>query len=90
LGGSRSSNGRSRKNRHTEEDLETETGRNTKLMMPEQEEVGASELYNEIMTSGHEGFLKRMEDLCIAMDSESDKSARRVNRKGGTGEAAGE
>ncbi|CAD6215287.1 unnamed protein product [Miscanthus lutarioriparius] len=89
FGGSRSSNGRGRKNRHTEEDLETETGRNTKLMMPEQEEADASELYNEIMTSGHEGFLKRMEDLRIAMDSESEKSARRVSGKGARGRQRG-
>ncbi|CAD6342729.1 unnamed protein product [Miscanthus lutarioriparius] len=77
FGGSRSSNGRGRKNRHTEEDLETET------------EAGASELYNEIMTSGHEGFLKRMQDLRIAMDSESEKSATRVSGKGARGRQRG-
>jgi hypothetical protein len=48
--GSRTTNGRGRKNRHAkEDDLEAETGRSSKLMMPEQEETVANELYNEIM-----------------------------------------
>jgi hypothetical protein len=86
FGGSRSTNGRGRKNRHAEEDdLEAETGRSSKLMMPEQEETGANELYNEIMTCDYPTFLKRMEDLRIAMDSESEKSARKVSRKGARG-----
>jgi hypothetical protein len=86
FGGSRSANGRGRKNRHAEEDdLEAETGRSSKLMMPEQEETGANELYNEIMNCTYESFMKRMEDLRIAMDSETEKSARKVSRKGARG-----
>ncbi|KAJ1274010.1 hypothetical protein BS78_05G030500 [Paspalum vaginatum] len=77
-----SSNGRVRKNRHTEEDLEAETGRNSKLMMPEQEEAGASELFDELMSYDVEAFFKRMQDLRIAMDSESEKSIRKESRKG--------
>ena len=87
LGGS--SNGRGRKNRHSQEDLEVETGRNSKLMMPEQEETGASELFDELMSGKHGGFLKHMQDLRIAMDSESEKSARRVSRKGARGSQHG-
>ena len=87
LGGS--SNGRGRKNRHSQEDLEVETGRNSKLMMPEQEETGASELFDELMSGKHDGFLKHMQDLRIAMDSESEKSARRVSRKGARGSQHG-
>ncbi|XP_066390779.1 scarecrow-like protein 34 [Miscanthus floridulus] len=86
FGGSRSANGRGRKNRHAaEDDLEAETGRSSKLMMPEQEETGANELYNEIMNCTYESFMKRMEDLRIAMDSETEKSARKVSRKGARG-----
>nr|CAB3492304.1 unnamed protein product [Digitaria exilis] len=83
-GGGGRTNGRGRKNRHTEDDLlEAETGRNSKLMMPEQEETGASELFDELMSCNYEGFLKRMQDLRIAMDSESEKSVRTVS--GGKG-----
>jgi hypothetical protein len=86
FGGSRSTNGRVRKNRRAEgDDLEAETGRSSKLMMPEQEETGANELYDEIMNCTYEGFMKRLEDLHIAMDSESEKSARKVSRKGARG-----
>ncbi|CAO1940230.1 unnamed protein product [Urochloa humidicola] len=85
FGGGGSSNGRGRKNRHAQEDLEAETGRSSKLMMPELEETGASELYTEIMTCNLEGFMKRMQDLRIAMDSESEKSARKVSGKGARG-----
>jgi len=81
-----SATGRGRKNRHTDEDLlEAETGRNSKLMMPEQEETGAGELFDELMSCNFEGFMKRMNDLRIAMDSESEKSARRVGGKGARG-----
>ncbi|PVH34640.1 hypothetical protein PAHAL_8G266000 [Panicum hallii] len=80
-----SNTGRGRKNCHTDEDLEAETGRNSKLMMPEQEETGASELFDELMSCNFDGFLKRMNDLRIAMDSESEKSARRVSGKGARG-----
>jgi len=80
-----STTGRGRKNRHTDEDLEAESGRNSKLMMPEQEETGAGELFDELMSCNYDGFLKRMNDLRIAMDSESEKSARRVSGKGARG-----
>ena len=52
-------------NRHTEDDLEAEIGRHNKLMMPEYDETGANELYDEIMTCDYAAFMKRMEDLCI-------------------------
>uniref|UniRef100_A0A0A8Z227 Uncharacterized protein n=1 Tax=Arundo donax TaxID=35708 RepID=A0A0A8Z227_ARUDO len=68
--------GRGCKNRHHEEDLEAETGRNSKLMMPEQEETGARELFDEIMSCNIEEFMKRMKDLRIAMDSKSEKNSR--------------
>ena len=54
-------------------------------MMPEQEETGASELFDELMSCKYDGFLKHMQDLRIAMDSESEKSARRVSGKGAWG-----
>ena len=65
FGGSRSANGKGHKNRDAEDDLEAETGRHSKLMMPEQEETGTNELYDEIMTCDYAAFMKRMEDLCI-------------------------
>ncbi|WVZ54638.1 hypothetical protein U9M48_005405 [Paspalum notatum var. saurae] len=81
-----SSNGRGRKNRHAEEDLEAETSRNSKLMMPEQEEeAGASELFDELMSYDLEAFMKRMQDLHIAMDSESEKITRKGSKKGARG-----
>jgi hypothetical protein len=85
LFGGGSTNGRGRKNRHTEDDFEAKTGRSNKLMMPEQEEIGASQLYSEIMTCSFEDFMKRMSDLRIAMDSESEKSVRKVSGKGARG-----
>ncbi|CAO1940539.1 unnamed protein product [Urochloa humidicola] len=84
-GGGGSSNGRGRKNRHAQEDLEAETGRSSKLMVPELEETGAREMYDELMSCNFEGFMKRMQDLRIAMDSESEKSARKVSGKGARG-----
>ncbi|WVZ48817.1 hypothetical protein U9M48_000224 [Paspalum notatum var. saurae] len=82
----RSSNGRiRRKNQQTVEDLEAETGRASKIMMPEQEETGAHELYSELMTCDYDAFVKRMDDLRIAMDSESEKNARKVGGKGARG-----
>ncbi|CAM0874238.1 unnamed protein product [Alopecurus aequalis] len=76
-------NGRGRKKRHDMEDLEAETGRNSKLMTWEQEEIGAREMVDEIMIHGFEICMKGMEDLRIAMGSEAEKN----NRKG-TGKAA--
>jgi hypothetical protein len=71
-------NGRDRKKRHNMEDLEAETGRNSKLMAPEQEEMGSREMVDEMMIRGYEICMQGMEDLRIAMDSEAEKK----NRKG--------
>ncbi|TVU23267.1 hypothetical protein EJB05_25622, partial [Eragrostis curvula] len=76
---------RGRKNRHHDEDLEAETGRSSKQMMQEQEETGAQEMYREIMSCSYEEFVKRMEDLRVAMDSESEKTNRRGSGKGARG-----
>ncbi|KAF0896935.1 hypothetical protein E2562_030784 [Oryza meyeriana var. granulata] len=78
--------GRGRKNRHGEDDLEAETGRSTKLMVPEQEDTAAArEMFDEIMLNGYEVFIKGMAELRLAMDSEAEKSTRNVN---GTGRKA--
>jgi hypothetical protein len=74
------SNGRGRKNRHHKDDLEAELGRNNKLMMPDQEDTDAQEMYRDIMTFNVEEFMKRMRDLRIAKDSESEKSTRKGAR----------
>ncbi|KQK10137.1 scarecrow-like protein 34 [Brachypodium distachyon] len=78
-----SGNGRGRRYRHDVDDLEAETGRNSKLMMPEHEETGAREMFDEIMLEGYEMCMKGMEDLRVAMDSEAKK-----NNTKGTGKAA--
>jgi hypothetical protein len=74
------SNGRGRKNRHHQDNLEAELGRNRKLMMPDQEDTDAQEMYREIMTFNIRDFMKRMQDLRIAKDSESEKSSRKGAR----------
>lgn len=76
-------NGRGRKNRHGVEDLEAEAGRNSKLMAPEQEEMGTREMVDEIMLHGYDLCMKGMEDLRIAMDSDAEKNIRK-----GTGKTA--
>ncbi|GJN05189.1 hypothetical protein PR202_ga22798 [Eleusine coracana subsp. coracana] len=75
-----SSNGRGRKNRHHEDDLEAEIGRSSKLMMPEEEDTDAQEMYRELMTFNVEGFMKRLQDLRIAKDVESAKGSRKGAR----------
>uniref|UniRef100_A0A0A8YLX3 Uncharacterized protein n=1 Tax=Arundo donax TaxID=35708 RepID=A0A0A8YLX3_ARUDO len=50
-------------------------------MMPEQEETGAQEMYREIMFCEYAEFIKRMQDLRVAKDSESEKSSRRGGGK---------
>uniref|UniRef100_A0A0E0J5K1 Uncharacterized protein n=1 Tax=Oryza nivara TaxID=4536 RepID=A0A0E0J5K1_ORYNI len=79
--------GRGRKNRHGEEDdLEAETGRSSKLMVPPQEDTAAaSEMFDEIMFNGYEVIMKGMEELRVAMDSEAEKKAR---NGGGAGRRA--
>ncbi|XP_006663689.1 scarecrow-like protein 34 [Oryza brachyantha] len=78
-----SGSGRGRKNRHgVEDDLEAETGRSSKLMLPEQEDTAAArEMVDEIMLSGYEVFIKGMNELRIAMDSEAEKKTRNVGRR---------
>jgi hypothetical protein len=79
--------GRGRKNRHGEEDdLEAETGRSSKLMVPPQEATAAaSEMFDEIMFNWYEVIMKGMEELRVAMDSEAEKKAR---NGGGAGRRA--
>ncbi|KAL6654481.1 hypothetical protein ACP70R_007946 [Stipagrostis hirtigluma subsp. patula] len=79
-----SSNGRGRKNRHHEDDLEAETGRSSKVMVPEEEETGAGEMFDELMSCDYKEFLNRLEELRIAKDSESEKT-RRGSGKGTRG-----
>uniref|UniRef100_A0ACD6AH76 Uncharacterized protein n=1 Tax=Avena sativa TaxID=4498 RepID=A0ACD6AH76_AVESA len=76
-------NRRGRKNRHDMEDLEAELGRSSKLMAPEQEEMGTREMVDEIMLRGYEICMKGMEDLRVAMGSDAEKNSRK-----GTGKAA--
>uniref|UniRef100_A0A0E0MIE4 GRAS family transcription factor n=1 Tax=Oryza punctata TaxID=4537 RepID=A0A0E0MIE4_ORYPU len=81
------SGGRGRKNRHCEEDdLEAETGRSSKLMVPPQEDTAAArEMLDEIMFNGYEVIMKGMDELRVAMDSEAEKKAR---NGGGAGRRA--
>ncbi|XP_051180460.1 scarecrow-like protein 34 [Lolium perenne] len=74
--------GRGRKNRHGMEDLEAEAGRNSKLMAPEQEEMGTREMVDELMLRGYEICMQGMEDLRIAMGSEAEKNSRKGTGKG--------
>ncbi|XP_047091326.1 scarecrow-like protein 34 isoform X2 [Lolium rigidum] len=74
--------GRGRKNRHGMEDLEAEAGRNSKLMAPEQEEMGSREMVDEIMLREYEICMQGMEDLRIAMGSEAEKNSRKGTGKG--------
>ncbi|XP_047091357.1 scarecrow-like protein 34 isoform X2 [Lolium rigidum] len=74
--------GRGRKNRHGMEDLEAEAGRNSKLMAPEQEEMGTREMVDELMLREYEICMQGMEDLRIAMGSEAEKNSRKGTGKG--------
>ncbi|KAL6907965.1 hypothetical protein ACP4OV_002135 [Aristida adscensionis] len=76
-------NGRGLKNRHNWDYLETETGRNSKLMMPEPEENG--ETVDKIIFNGYELCLQEMQGLRIAMGSEAEKNTRKGERKSGKG-----
>ncbi|KAM3348676.1 hypothetical protein ACQJBY_022127 [Aegilops geniculata] len=68
-----SGNGRGRKYRYDEDDLEAETARSSKLMMPDSEETGAREMFDEIMLEGYEACMQGIEELRLAMDSEAKK-----------------
>ncbi|CAM0149586.1 unnamed protein product [Urochloa decumbens] len=62
-------NGRGYKNRVNWDDLEAETCRNSKLMVPEPEETG--QMVDEMIVNGLEMCLKEMEALRITMGSEA-------------------
>ncbi|EMS55152.1 hypothetical protein TRIUR3_06177 [Triticum urartu] len=69
-----SGNGRrGRKYRYEEDDLDAETARSSKLMMPDSEETGAREMFDEIMLEGYETCMRGIEELRLAMDSEAKK-----------------
>ncbi|KAF7094425.1 hypothetical protein CFC21_096735 [Triticum aestivum] len=69
-----SGNGRrGRKYRYEEDDLDAETARSSKLMMPDSEETGAREMFDEIMLEGYETCMQGIEELRLAMDSEAKK-----------------
>ncbi|KAL6654484.1 hypothetical protein ACP70R_007949 [Stipagrostis hirtigluma subsp. patula] len=76
-----SGNGSGRKKRHNWDDLEAETGRNSKLMVPEPEETG--EIVDKMITDGYNICLEKMEDLRITMGSKADKNTRKGNGKSG-------
>ncbi|CAD6252630.1 unnamed protein product [Miscanthus lutarioriparius] len=74
-------NGRGRKDRDrlSWDDLEAETCRKSKLMVPEPEETG--EVVDEMIVNGLELCLKEMEALRITMGSEAKKKARKGKGK---------
>ncbi|WVZ54639.1 hypothetical protein U9M48_005406 [Paspalum notatum var. saurae] len=73
-------NGRGRKNKLSLDDLEAETGRKSKLMVPEPEESG--EVVDEMIVNGHQScLLKEMEALRITMGSEAEKNTRKGKGK---------
>nr|CAB3492308.1 unnamed protein product [Digitaria exilis]CAB3492335.1 unnamed protein product [Digitaria exilis] len=58
--------------------LEAETGRNSKLMVPDIEE--ASEMVDEFIQNGYQSLLDRMMDMNISMDRETEKNARKKEK----------
>ncbi|CAM0953648.1 unnamed protein product [Alopecurus aequalis] len=68
------------KKRHGVDDLEAETGRNSKLMSWKQEEIWARETVDEAMLHGYEICLNGMEDLRIAMGTDAEKRNRKATR----------
>jgi hypothetical protein len=56
-------------------------GRATKLMMPEQEEDGARELFNEMMFQEHEICIKGVQQPRIPMICEPAKTGRKGSGK---------
>ncbi|CAL4982446.1 unnamed protein product [Urochloa decumbens] len=78
-------NGRARKNRRSNRDnLEAETSRSCKLMVPDSEE--ASQMDEEFIQNGYQLLLDKMMDMSINMDREADEKKIRKG-KGGTNEA---
>ncbi|PAN43882.1 hypothetical protein PAHAL_8G266100 [Panicum hallii] len=76
-------NGRGRKNRLNWDDLEAETCRKSKLMVPEPEETG--EKVDEMIVNGRELCLKEMEALRITMGSDAKKNTRKGKGKSAKG-----
>uniref|UniRef100_A0ACD6AM32 Uncharacterized protein n=1 Tax=Avena sativa TaxID=4498 RepID=A0ACD6AM32_AVESA len=60
--------------------LEPEVGRATKLMMPEQEEDGARELFDEMMFQEHEICMKGVQQLHIPVDGARRKGSGKSRR----------
>lgn len=60
--------------------LEPDMGRASKLMMPEQEEDGAREMFDEMMFQEHEICMKGVQQLRIAVDGEPGKNRRKKGR----------
>ncbi|KAF7100204.1 hypothetical protein CFC21_101741 [Triticum aestivum] len=75
-----SGNGRGRRYRYDEDDLEAETTRSSKLMMPDIEETGAREMFDEIMLEGYETCMQGIEELRLAMDNEAKKKSGKAAR----------
>ncbi|CAO2145252.1 unnamed protein product [Urochloa humidicola] len=67
-------NGRGRKNRHSsnwDDNLETETGRSCKLMVPESEE--ASQMDEEFIQNGYRSLFDKMMNMSISTDGGADQ-----------------
>ncbi|KAE8803261.1 scarecrow-like protein 34 [Hordeum vulgare] len=81
-------NGRGRRYRYDEDDPEAETARSSKLMMPDNEETGAREMFDEIMLEEYEMCMQGIQELRVAMDSEAKKKNEKAARaKRGASEA---
>ncbi|OEL34546.1 Scarecrow-like protein 9 [Dichanthelium oligosanthes] len=76
-------NGRGRKNRCNWQHVETETNRNSKLMVPEPEETG--EMVDEIIVNEYRLCLNGMLGMRIAMDSRDGKNISKGNGKSALG-----
>ncbi|KAL6653851.1 hypothetical protein ACP70R_008775 [Stipagrostis hirtigluma subsp. patula] len=74
-------NGRRRKNRHDWDYLEAETGRNSKLMMPEPEDSG--EMVDKIVIDGYDLCLREIQNLRIAMAGKNIRRGYRKSAQGG-------
>ncbi|CAN6199166.1 unnamed protein product [Urochloa humidicola] len=72
-------NGWGRKNRHNWDGLQTEMGRNNKLMAPEPEETG--EVVDEIINNDFRLCINEMQGLSITTGSEDEKNTRKGNGK---------
>ncbi|XP_039778048.1 scarecrow-like protein 34 [Panicum virgatum] len=82
--GGRGDGSRGRKNRlNWDDDLEAETCRKSKLMVPEPEETG--DKVDEMIVNGRELCLKEMEALRITMGSDARKNTRKGKGKSAKG-----